>query len=352
MTWLPTLSQHPLDSLQSACLGQFKAQIKTSQVDGLTITLPFVLSAQNIEAIKEDIVRYSQQAHQPIDAATIRIDMDIPTFSCRQPSYRHPQIKNIIAVCSGKGGVGKSTVSVQLAYSLHRLGARVAILDADIYGPNIPTMLSEQPIKQQTFKPLNHHGVASMSLGYLVDPKQAALWRGPMLSQALLELLTKTQWPKTDYLIIDMPPGTGDIALTLSKKTPLTAAVIVSTSQRVAHDDVCRSVGMCHQLDIPLLGAITNMETITCPHCHHSHALYPTATPPNTIGDLCKLGTIPFDTQMASYADQGKVYVIEKPQSDLSLNWLTLASNVSKKIAELPLEKPMRLKEIKVQQQD
>ena len=171
-----------------------------------------------------------------------------------------------------------------------------------------------------------------------------------MLSQAMLELFKKTQWPETDYLIVDMPPGTGDIALSLSGKTPITAAIIVSTSQRVAHDDVCRTAAMWKKLDVPVLGLINNMQDIECPHCHHHHALFPDVQPPEGLDALEKLATLPFLPDMAMLSDQGKSYVLENPKAPLSRRMMRMAENITKKLSHFPHEKPLSLSDIPVEQ--
>lgn len=186
--------------------------------------------------------------------------------------------KNIIAVGSGKGGVGKSTVAVNIALALARDGAEVGLLDADIYGPSQPAMLGVQgrrpEIKGRLLSPIQSQGIQSMSIGYLIDEKAPMVWRGPMLGKALQQLLQDTQWQHLDYLIIDLPPGTGDVQLTLCQKMPLTGALIVTTPQDVALLDVKRACEMFNKLQVPILGVVENMSTHQCPNCGHEQAIF------------------------------------------------------------------------------
>ena len=190
-----------------------------------------------------------------------------------------PEVRNIIAVASGKGGVGKSTTAVNLALALALEGARVGILDADIYGPSVPLMLGiagERPTSEdgQTMVPLKTHGVQVMSIGFLVDTDQPMVWRGPMVTQALNQMLQQTQWSDIDYLVVDMPPGTGDIQLTLSQQVPVSGAVIVTTPQDIALLDARKGLQMFRKVSVPVLGVIENMSTYICSHCGHEEPLF------------------------------------------------------------------------------
>jgi ATP-binding protein involved in chromosome partitioning len=189
----------------------------------------------------------------------------------------HPQIKNIIAIASGKGGVGKSTVTANLAGALQQLGFRVGILDADIYGPSQPQIMGayEKPETHEgKFKPVMRHGIATMSIGYLVDLATPMIWRGPMVSQALQQLLNDTAWDPLDYLLIDLPPGTGDIQLTLCQKIPLAGAVIVTTPQDLSLIDARRAIAMFQKVKVSVLGVIENMSLYHCPACGHQEAIF------------------------------------------------------------------------------
>ncbi len=208
----------------------------------------------------------------------LQLKMNIGTHTGRPDATPLPQVKNIIAVASGKGGVGKSTVALSLARSLQSLGAKVGLLDADIYGPSLPTLLKtgdQKPhIQDRNIHPLEVSGLQTMSMGYLVANKAALAWRGPMLGKALEQLLFDTKWQGLDYLIVDMPPGTGDVQLTLCQKMPVSGALVVTTPHPLALADVKRAAELFTQLQIPLLGVIENMSTHTCTHCHHADALF------------------------------------------------------------------------------
>ncbi|MFM2481243.1 iron-sulfur cluster carrier protein ApbC [Celerinatantimonas sp. YJH-8] len=216
-----------------------------------------------------------------------------------------PGVKNIIAITSAKGGVGKSSVTVNIATALATMGVKVGILDADIYGPSIPLLLGlegAQPssLDGKTMEPLKAHGVYANSIGFLQPPEQAAIWRGPMASKALMQLLQETNWPDLDYLFIDMPPGTGDIQLTLAQQMPVTASVVVTTPQSLAVRDARKGISMFEQVDVPVLGIIENMSYYTCPDCGKSHHLFGEhgASLLSSATQLPLLGQLPFDPQV------------------------------------------------------
>ncbi len=212
------------------------------------------LSAHTQEKIKQKINRHVHIADQ--------------LKECNHPPL--PQIKHTIAICSGKGGVGKSTCAVQLAYQLQAAGAKVALLDADIYGPSIGTFFPHHTLKanEKSWPAVKKDGFQLMSMSYLVDDQQAMIWRGPMATKALLQLVYQTAWEPCDFLIIDMPPGTGDIQLTMSQKLPVNAAVVVTQPHVLAHSDVARAAYMLEQTNIPILGILTNGSQLSCPHCN------------------------------------------------------------------------------------
>lgn len=247
-----------------------------------------------------------------------------------------PNVKNIIAVASGKGGVGKSTTAVNLALALKAEGASVGILDADIYGPSIPAMLgvgSQRPqvIDQKAMVPLVGHGIHSISMGYLVTEQTPVVWRGPMASGALQQLLMQTAWPELDYLIIDMPPGTGDIQLTLSQKVPVTGAVVVTTPQDIALLDARKGVEMFRKVNVPVLGVVENMATHICSNCGHEEHIFGEGGG-QRIADSYEtplLGAMPLSLSIRQQADGGCPTVAEDAESEASLLYRQIARKVA-----------------------
>jgi len=234
-------------------------------------------------------------------------------------------VKNIIAVASGKGGVGKSTVSANLALALSAEGASVGILDADIYGPSQPHMMGivgQQPVSEdgKTMLPLRAHGLQVMSIGALVDPDQPMVWRGPMVTSALGQLTHQTQWEDLDYLIVDMPPGTGDIQLTLAQQVPVSGTVIVTTPQDIAAIDARKGLAMFRKVSIPVLGVVENMSTHVCSKCGHEEAIFGQGGAEKICGDfdVRLLGQLPLDVRIREQTDSGKPTVIAEPESAIA----------------------------------
>ncbi|WP_425427718.1 iron-sulfur cluster carrier protein ApbC [Bowmanella denitrificans] len=237
----------------------------------------------------------------------------------------HRGIRNLLAVASGKGGVGKSTTTVNLALALRREGARVGILDADIYGPSIPLMLGNAGMQPQSsdnrhMQPLQAHGLVANSIGYLVPADDAAVWRGPMASKALQQLLNETLWPQLDYLLIDMPPGTGDIQLTLAQQIPVCGALVVTTPQNIALADAQKAIAMFNKVNVPVLGVLENMSYHQCEQCGHKEFLFAQGggeqiSQQNAVP---LLGHIPLDIHIREYTDAGKALIVEKPDSPIS----------------------------------
>jgi ATP-binding protein involved in chromosome partitioning len=232
------------------------------------------------------------------------------------------EISNVVAVASGKGGVGKSTVAVNLALAWAAQGARVGILDADIYGPSQPLMLGlagQRPTAPdgKHLKPLVSHGVSAMSIGFLVDEQQPMVWRGPMVTQALTQLLSETQWGKLDYLVVDMPPGTGDIQLTLAQRVPVAGALIVTTPQDIALADARKGLKMFEKVSVPVLGIVENMSIYVCSHCGHSEHIFGAgggARMAEQYG-VRLLGELPLDAHIREEADSGRPTVVAAPES-------------------------------------
>jgi ATP-binding protein involved in chromosome partitioning len=249
-------------------------------------------------------------------------------------------VKNIIAVASGKGGVGKSTTAVNLALALAAEGARVGILDADIYGPSQPMMMgiSGQPesLDGKTMEPLENHGVQVSSIGFMIDPDQPMVWRGPMVTQALQQLLEQTNWRDLDYLIVDMPPGTGDIQLTLSQKVPVTGAVIVTTPQDIALLDARKGLKMFEKVGIPILGIVENMSTHICSNCGHAESIFGEGGGKKMCAEygVDFLGALPLTMAIREQTDSGKPTVVADPNGRVAKVYKEIARKVAVKVAE------------------
>jgi ATP-binding protein involved in chromosome partitioning len=257
-----------------------------------------------------------------------------------------PGVKNIILVGAGKGGVGKSTVAVNLAVALGKLGARTGILDADIYGPSIPilTGITEKPFTKdgRRLETLQAHGVSVMSIGFLIDPDQALVWRGPMVTGALLQLLRDVNWGDLDYLVLDLPPGTGDIPLTLAQNIRAAGVVLVSTPQDVALADVVRAKLMFDKVSIPILGIVENMSSFVCPHCRQETAIFDhggARTAAEKMG-IRFLGEIPIDLAIREGGDKGTPIVASALDSPQAQAFLAVARNVAGAVSTQVLKAP------------
>ena len=286
------------------------------------------IQGQGDDTVVEVIFSYPNQSqHDKIKAqmhaalatqglkAEITISNKIQAHKVQEGVQAFNDIKNIIAVASAKGGVGKSTVSVNLACALAQEGAVVGLLDADIYGPSIPTMMGieekPQTLDGKTMEPLKAHGIKTMSIGYLVPADSAMIWRGPILTQTLTQLLNETNWGALDYLILDLPPGTGDTQLTLAQKIPVSGAVIVTTPQEVALADARKGLAMFEKVRIAVLGIVENMSGFICPCCGHEEPIFSTGGGEQLAKkfDTELLGTLPINTQIRQSGDQGAPFV-------------------------------------------
>ncbi|NYT59015.1 iron-sulfur cluster carrier protein ApbC [Alcaligenaceae bacterium] len=260
-----------------------------------------------------------------------------------QPGLRTlPGVRNIIAVASGKGGVGKSTTAVNIALALHQQGARTGLLDADIYGPSVPLMLglSGKPKSDdgKTMQPLIGHGLQANSIGFLIEEDAPAIWRGPMVTQALVQLLNQTAWDDLDYLIVDMPPGTGDIALTMAQKVPLTGAVIVTTPQDLALADARRGLRMFQKVNVPVLGVIENMSVHVCTNCGHAEAIFGEHGGRDMAAEfnLPWLGALPLAMNIRTQTDSGTPSVVAEPDGQAALAYHDIARKIAANVAALP----------------
>jgi ATP-binding protein involved in chromosome partitioning len=251
-----------------------------------------------------------------------------------------PNVKNIIAVASGKGGVGKSTTAVNLALALAAEGAQVGILDADIYGPSQPMMMGisgrPESVDGKTMEPLENHGLQVSSIGFMIDPDEPMVWRGPIVTQALQQLLEQTNWRDLDYLIVDMPPGTGDVQLTLSQKVPVTGAVIVTTPQDIALLDARKGLKMFEKVGIPIVGIVENMSVHICSNCGHAEPIFGEGGGKKMCADygVDFLGALPLTMAIREQADSGKPTVVADPDGAVAAIYKEIARKVAVKVAE------------------
>ena len=274
-----------------------------------------------------------------IDNVSVNLSAKITAHAVQRGVQLMPKVKNIIAVASGKGGVGKSTTAVNLALALAAEGASVGILDADIYGPSQPMMMGIEGRPEsgdgQTMEPMLNYGVQVMSIGFLVDVESPMIWRGPMVTQALEQLLRQTNWSDLDYLIVDMPPGTGDIQLTLSQKVPLTGAIIVTTPQDIALLDAKRGLKMFEKVGVPILGIVENMAVHVCTQCGHVEHIFGADGGKKMAEQygVDYLGALPLNLSIREQADAGRPSVVSDPDGEIAGIYKTVARQVAVKIA-------------------
>ena len=265
-----------------------------------------------------------------------------------------PNVRNIVAVYSGKGGVGKSTVAANLALALAAEGARVGVLDADIYGPSQPMMLgvSGQPesLDGKTMEPKESYGIQVNSIGLLVDPDTPMVWRGPMVTNALQQLLMQTNWKDVDYLVVDMPPGTGDIQLTLAQQVPVTGAVIVTTPQDIALQDAMKGLKMFEKVGVPILGIVENMAVHVCSQCGHAEHIFGSGGAERMSRDyeVEVLGALPLDIRIREQTDSGRPTVVAEPDGPLAVQYKTIARRVAIKISQSAKDLSSKMPSIKV----
>ncbi len=289
-------------------------------------------------------IEHALRMHCDALAADLPIDFsftsEIATHSVQRGLKPLAGVRNLIAVASGKGGVGKSTVAVNFALALAQEGARVGILDADIYGPSQPRMLGllgRRPRSNdgKTLEPIPAHDVVAMSIGFLVADEQPMAWRGPMVTSALNQLLTQTNWGELDYLIIDMPPGTGDIQLTLAQRVPVSGAVIVTTPQDIALADARKGLEMFQKVSVPVLGIVENMSVFVCPNCGHEERIFGERGGENLSREygLPLLGQLPLDRRVREETDSGAPTVVAEPDSLLALAFRDAALRAAGELA-------------------
>ncbi len=289
-----------------------------------------------------------------IEAVTVDIDWQIPQHAVQGGLEPIPGVRNIIAVASGKGGVGKSTVSANIALALMAEGASVGVLDADIYGPSIPRMLglAGQPetTDDRRILPMQAHGMQAMSIGVLVETNQAMIWRGPMATQALQQMVSETRWDGLDYLVVDLPPGTGDIQLTLAQRIPVAGAVCVTTPQDVAVDDVRRAVAMFNKVKVPVLGVVENMSTHVCSNCGHEEAVFGTGGGERIAAEtgVPMLGQLPLQAGIGRSTDEGRPIVVAEPESPAAQRFRDIARAVAGRLSTQSRETKVRMPKINI----
>ena len=319
----------------------------------LSIELNFPFKSQT--SLYENIIQDGIKKITNLDV-TIEWSLKVLTRQVQKGINSIKGIKNVIAIASGKGGVGKSSTAANLALALSYEGANVGILDADIYGPSQPKMLgiAQKPNSKdgKSMEPLIAHGIQAMSIGFLVDQETPMVWRGPMVTSTLEQLLKETNWDDLDYLIIDLPPGTGDIQLTLAQKIPVTGAIIVTTPQDIALLDARRGLKMFEKVNIPILGIVENMSTHICSNCGHEEHIFGKDGGVKMCVDYNTelLGSLPLDINIRKDLDAGKPSIISNPNSQISEIYKSIARKSALKVAELAEDHSSKFPDIVIQQ--
>ncbi|SDW28778.1 iron-sulfur cluster carrier protein ApbC [Nitrosomonas oligotropha] len=312
------------------------------QIAGNNVTVGIELGypANSVKNQVQQQITAALQTVPGIGAIQVSVNSKIIPHGVQRGVKLIPGVKNIIAVASGKGGVGKSATAVNLALALSAEGASVGILDADIYGPSQPQMLGitghPESHDGKTMEPMLAHGIQAMSIGLLIDAETPMVWRGPMVTQALQQLLNDTNWKDLDYLVVDLPPGTGDIQLTLAQKIPVTGAVIVTTPQDIALLDARKGLKMFEKVGIPILGIVENMSTHTCSQCGHTEPIFGTGGGEKMCQDYNVefLGALPLDIKIREHTDTGKPSVVAEPDGKIAGIYRLIARRVAVKVAE------------------
>lgn len=293
-------------------------------------------------------------ARPGVESASVEVEWQITAHAVQKNVQLLDGIKNIIAIASGKGGVGKSTVAVNLALALAAEGAGVGLLDADIYGPSQPRMLGisgrpESP-DQRSIDPMTGHGIQSMSIGYLIEEDTPMIWRGPMVTQALEQLLRDTNWRGIDYLVVDLPPGTGDIQLTLSQRVPVSGAVIVTTPQDVALADARKGLRMFERVEVPVLGVIENMSVFVCPGCGREEPIFGAGGGERMADEYgaALLGQLPLAAEIRADADEGRPTVARDPDGPVARRFRDTARRVAARLSLNPRNWSQAFGEIRV----
>ncbi len=331
--------------------------VKNVKVDSGNISLDVVLgypAKSQFDAIRKAVIATLRELPE-VKNVSVNVSSQIVAHAVQRGVKLLPGVKNIIAVASGKGGVGKSTTAVNLALALSAEGAQVGILDADIYGPSQPMMLGitgrPESIEENTMEPMEGHGLQASSIGFLIDADAPMVWRGPMVTSALEQLLRQTRWRDLDYLIVDMPPGTGDIQLTLAQKVPVTGAVIVTTPQDIALLDARKGLKMFEKVGVPIVGIIENMSTYVCPNCSHEEHIFGTGGGQKMCQEYGTdfLGALPLNLSIREQADAGRPTVVADPDGAISVIYKTIARRVAIRVASLSKDMSSKFPSIVVQ---
>jgi ATP-binding protein involved in chromosome partitioning len=329
-----------LEPTSQMTLGESKTKIIIDlKDDHLTVNLTLGYPVKSQSTTLQNNIEALLQQQTSLNNISVAIDWNITKHKVQQGIQGIKNVKNIIAIASGKGGVGKSTTSVNLALALAAEGASVGILDADIYGPSQPRMLgtSQKPesVDGKTIEPVISHGIQSMSMGFLIDEEQPMIWRGPMVTQALEQMLNDTNWQELDYLIVDLPPGTGDIQLTLSQKVPVSSAVIVTTPQDISLLDARKALKMFEKVNVPVMGVIENMSTHVCSQCGHEEHIFGAGGGQSMAMEynVDLLGSLPLDIKIREDVDQGQPTVVADPNGKIAMAYRGIAIRIAARLA-------------------
>jgi len=331
--------------------------VKTVAIDGNKVTVDVVMGFP-VAGIKDEMaetLKKKVESLEGVDSAVVNVSWKIAAHSAQKGVKHHQNIKNMIAVASGKGGVGKSTTAVNLALALSAEGAKVGLLDADIYGPSQPRMLGVggQPESKdgKSLEPMTSYHVEAMSIGFLVDEETPMIWRGPMVTQALQQLLADTNWSELDYLIIDLPPGTGDIQLTLAQQVPVSGAVIVTTPQDIALLDALKGLKMFEKVEVPVLGIVENMSIHICSKCGNEEHIFGQGGGQVMAEkhNVNFLGALPLDIRIREETDSGRPTVVAEPDCRISQIYREIARRTTAKLSQQTKDHAAKFPQIVIQ---